>query len=269
MLKMEKQYRLLVLLFGVLLSISIVSAVQMTSPLNVEMNQNFPLNLIGSGFYAVELNIPSEFEIVSDPSGGTMSGGVYKTVTTNNLIITLRATKVGSYTLEGDYSSGDGVMPFIPKTISVTQPTTVSSGGGGGGSSRSCPVCPTSTLWSNCAEGKQIRYSYSCSSESNYQCVKSTDQQSCSLNQTSCNASWICVDDSQVGYQSGDCSVTSVKRCSLGCEDANCVVDPTVEQEDDLTIEILPEGEKNMIESMFTKILNFFKRLGDMIMFWN
>lgn len=265
---METQHRLLItLMFGIFLSISLVSAVSISyAPSQVNLNENFNLQISGSGFYALEMTIPQAFQIVSDSSGGTRTGDLYKTVTTGSLTIVLRGIQAGTYTILGQYTDGSGIKDLNSKTIQINQPYNPPS--------PSCPTCPSATEWSNCENNQQIKYVYSCSSSTNYQCIQSTETQSCQIQQTqtpppTCEVKWICKDSDNLAYQSSDCSLSSIQKCSVGCENGECKIPPNIVEPNSTTPTINPAGNKETPQSVFARIINFIKRIIDALIFWD
>lgn len=260
---MLKNKLLIILVFGIFL-ISLASAVSISyAPSQVNLNENLNLQISGSGFYALEMNIPQNIQIVSDPSGGTRTGEVYKTVTTGSLTIILRGIQTGTYTISGKYTQGDGIFNLNSKTIIIENYI----------STPTCPICPSSTAWSNCENNQQIRYVYSCSSSTNYQCVQSTETQTCEVQQTpNCNVKWICKDSNNLAYQSSDCSLSSIQKCSSGCENGGCKIPPNVaEPNSSLPITINPAGTKETSQSpqsIIQKIIDFIKKIIDALIFW-
>ncbi|KKL04106.1 hypothetical protein LCGC14_2619370 [marine sediment metagenome] len=65
---METQYRLLIIVLGIFLSISLASAIIISTPSQVNLGENFDLVILGSGFYALEMKIPQGLSLISDPS---------------------------------------------------------------------------------------------------------------------------------------------------------------------------------------------------------
>jgi len=270
--KQEENYRLLSLLvFGILLSISLASAVSMSAPYSADTNENFNLAISGSGFYALEMNIPSNLQIISDPSGGQRTGEVYKTVTTGSLTLTLKGIYAGTYTIYGQYTDGSGIKDLNSEIILIEDYVATPT----------CPTCQSSTAWSNCENNQQIRYVYSCSSSTNYQCVQSTEFQSCSIPDSSgdsstttenpkCTATWVCKDDYTLAYQSSDCSLSSIQKCSSGCENRECKIPPSVvEPNSTIQVTINQAGTKETTQSIFAKIINFIKSIIDFLIFWD
>lgn len=260
---MEKKNKLLIsLIMSIFLSISLASAVTISSTLSqVNINQNFNLEIEGSGFYALEMVIPQTFEIVSDPSAGVHSGDSYKTITTGSLVLTLRATKAGVYIITGQYTDGTGIKNLNFKTITVLSYE----------NTLSCPSCPTSTEWSNCEENKQIKQVYSCSIDTDYICEQFIEEKFCYLEDPSdsCSAEWICKDSAHIVYQSSDCSLSSIYECSDKCKDGVCVVsEDLIEEYEDEELDIKLDS-LDVKESFFTKIKNFMNRIVDFFIFWN
>ncbi len=264
---MEK-YKLLTLVLGIFLSVQLASAVSLSSPSSVDIGENFNLVISGSGFYALEMNIPSAFEIISDPSSGTRTGDIYKTVTTGSLTIRLRSVKEGTYTIDGQFTDGSGIEALNSKTIIIKEQQTTPT----------CPTCTTNSEWSNCEEGRQIRMIYFCSSSTNYQCVQSTETLDCQVEPIvdskgeiiTCEVGWICKDVNNLAYQSSDCSLSSVQECSEGCDNKGCKVKPEIKEdfpEDNLTITIIPPQEDT--QSFFDKIVDLIKRIIDSFIFWD
>lgn len=254
--------KLLIIIIGIFLSISLASAVYWSMPSNANQNSNFNIDINGNEFYLIEANIPSSFIIISDPSNGNFTNGIYKTYYATNLKITLRPTATGTYTISGIYSTGEGVLNLNSKTIQVNQINNPSP---------SCPTCPSATAFSNCENNQQIRYVYSCSSSTNYQCVQSTESQSCQVQNSTptCEVKWICK-DSNLAYQSSDCSLSSIQKCSSGCENAECKIPPNVvEPNDTISVTINPEGTKETLQSIIQKIINFIKEIFDALIFWD
>ncbi len=254
---METQHRLLILAIVTLLSISLVSAPTMSSVSTVDLNANFNLVIAGSSFYALELIIPQEFQIIEDSSGGVRTNNLYKTVTTGSLILQLRGTQLGTYTISGQYTDGNGIKDLNQISIQIIQPSTPIS--------LSCPICPDETAWSNCVNNKQIKYAYSCSSQTNYQCTQSTQTQTCQTSK--CEARWICTDSYNIAYQSSDCSLSSIQHCEIGCINGECIPTQNV-SDDNLTIDINPE-KQGILQSFFSKIADFIKNIIDILIFWN
>ncbi len=263
---MEKQYRLLSLALVLILSISLASAVTTISvPSKVYVNDNFDLNIYGSSFYAVEIEISESFEIISDPSNGVRTGNIYKTVYSGNLVLQLRAVQTGTYEIKGEYTEGNGINFLNINTISVD----------GALSPQSCPSCPSNSAWSNCEGGEKIKLVYLCSASTGYMCVELTETAQCQTSSSSnensqetCEVEWVCKDSNNLAYQSSDCSLSSVQECLDGCSDNKCnVAEEVIENFDEnLTIEIQEPAE---VESFFDKIKNFFGRIWDFVIFWN
>jgi hypothetical protein len=265
---MEKQDKLLrYVLLVLVLGISLVSA-QMTAPESVNLNENFQLKVSINGFYALELNLPENFQIISDDSGGIRTD-LYRTFTSGDLLLTLRPSQSGIYTILGQYTTGEGIKDLDSITIQVQESSV----------SRSCPTCPTESNWSNCEDGKQIKITYKCSFLTNYHCQQKTESRSCEIPQESpiCLVGWVCKDNQTLAYQTSDCSFSSMQNCEKGCENNECnVLDvPDETTIPDLNINISDEPVQRQdpeptIEKkgFFRKILDFFKMIWDKIIFW-
>ena len=258
------------LIFGMLLSTQLASAVYFSAPSQVNLNENFNIAFSGSGFYCLELYIPNNFILISDSVNGALNNGVYKPCSGTNFVSTFRATEPGTYTITGIYSSDSGVMNFNPKTIIVKEQQTTPT----------CPTCPSATSWSNCENNQQIKYVYSCSLYTNYQCVQSIETQSCQIETTggsssnsnpTCEVGWICKDENNLAYQSSDCSLSSVQKCSEGCENKECKVKQEIKDkfpEENLTIEIDPPSVQETPQSFFDKIGSLIRKIIDFLIFW-
>ncbi len=269
---METKYRLLILILGIILNISLASAVSFSAPSEIEFNSNFNLVILGEGFYALEIIIPSQFIIISDSSGGTRTGNIYKTVTIGNLNIQLRGTHSGTYTISGQYTLGDGIKDLNPQIITVKKPQSISL--------PTCPTCPADLEWSNCENGQQIKIIYICSSSTKHQCIQTTRTLNCQTdsitdsdnNIITCEVGWICKDKNNLAYQSSDCSLSSIQECLEGCENKECKVKPEIREEhseENLTIEISPPSTKETFQSFFARIKNFFKKIIEFLIFWD
>ena len=159
------------LLTLVLLLASFASA-QLTwdVPASVEKNKNFEVILEGSEFYAVELDIPSGINVVSDPSNGVLSNDVYHLAYAGTLPLSLRSGFTGEFTLRGEYAQGDGVKDLPNKKVLVVEST----------SSASCPACPDDSDWSACEDGTQTRNIYECSEDTGFVCEQAKNSRECS-----------------------------------------------------------------------------------------
>ena len=262
---MEKQYRLLsIFVLGIFLIISLASATSLSAPSQVDLNQNFNLVISGTGFYALEIIIPQGLSIISDPSAGIRTGDLYKTVTTGSLTIVLRAIQSGTYTISGQFTDGSGIKDLNSRTIQVREQQTTPT----------CPTCPTDSEWSNCENGQQIKMIYFCSSSTDYKCVQSTETLDCQVEPimdsdgevVTCEVGWICKDSDNLAYQSSDCSLSSIQKCSEGCENKECKVKEEIKDnypEDNLTIVISDEeeGKCGIICQIFQFIINIFKSI--------
>lgn len=262
----------LIILIIFLLSLPFVSAYYVSGPSSVKIGDNFNFVIHGTEVYAVEIEIPEHFTIVSDPSNGATTEGIYKTFTSGDLIIVLRGTQTGTYTITGRYTSGEGIKSLNSIDITIKSASIDGSGGGSGGSILStCPSCPTNTKWSNCEEDKQVKITYKCSSITNYKCVQSIETRDCRLTRLNiCDVDWVCKDSKHLAYQSSDCSLSSIQECSIGCESGECNVTEEMKiefVEDKLGIEIVSAGETQ--QSIFTKVINFIKKLINLLIFWN
>ena len=266
------------ILLGILLSLVVVSATSMSIPSQSNINSNFDLQITGNGFYALEMNIPSIFQIVSDQSGGIRNGDIYKTVTTGNLKIVLRTSEIGTYTISGRFTDGNGVQNLNTQSIQINDVYAISP---------SCPVCPLDTSWSNCDNGNKIRYTYSCSPTTNYLCITHIENQACQTISNNCESKWICKDQFNIAYQSTDCSLSSVQNCPNGCDNGNCIKS-TTEPSTPLTVTIngttpssnvtiYPKvtnggGGDNIIkessQNIIVEIINFFKNLVNSVISW-
>lgn len=276
---MEKKYQLLIFALGLVLSLSLVDAISLSVPSEVDLNENFDIVISdsGSGFYIVEMNIPSSFDIVSDSSNGERTGDIYKTAALGSLTIRLRGIQEGLYTISGIHGNGLETGNLVPQTIRVSEIQ----------ATLSCPVCPSSTLWSNCENNKQVKLFYSCSSLTNYQCIKSSVTRLCNIEVSQggvisnvqeeiCDVGWMCKDENTLAYQSSDCSLSSVQSCTEGCANNQCNVNEETKKqiEESLTVEVLPAGthegaEQNPSNSIFSSIGNFIRNIIDFLMFWN
>ena len=264
--RMLKQNKLLVGIFLGLLVISLVSAVSISSPSQTNINDNFNLQITGSGFYALQMTIPSSLQIISDPSSGTRTGNTYKTINTGNLVLQLRGTQVGTYTISGQYTDGSGIKDLNSISIQVIQPSNPVT--------PACPTCPSNTAWSNCENNQQIKTIYSCSSSTNYICVSSTQTQSCTIpnnpstNQpVTCTVGLVCKDSNNLAYQSSDCSLSSIQNCPNGCSNNACNPSPNVNTTNlpNLTVSINPPTTQTS-EDFITQIINFIKEFINAIL---
>ncbi len=264
---MEIQHRLLIIAIGIFLSIPLASAITISTPSQVNLGENFNLVISGSGFYAIEMKIPQGLSIISDPSAGIRTGDIYKTVTVGSLIIILRGAQSGIYTISGQYTDGSGIKDLNSEIIIVQNyPVTPT-----------CPTCLVGSKWSNCEDGRQIRIIYVCSSSTNYQCAQTRETLDCETepivdsdgNTIICEVGWVCKDENNLAYQSSDCSLSSIQKCSEGCENKECKVKPEIKEQypdDNLTIKILPDEAS---QSFFAKIIEFIKRIIDFLIFWD
>lgn len=247
---MEKT-NLLILSFALLLmSISIVSAGSLSvNPTTYNINEEMNLRISESGFYAIEIKIPTSFIITSDPSNGQITGGIYRTVYTSDLNIKLRPTTNGTFTISGQITTGNGIedLNSIKLTINSLEVE------------QSCPICPSPTSWSNCENKIQKRVVYSCSKSTNYLCVSSFEKQSCKVpnvvdpvtNEVSeppvCDVGWKCKDSNNYAYQSSDCSWSSIQYCKDGCTDNNCIIPKEIKEQypdTDLNITITEDKDE-------------------------
>lgn len=268
---MENQYKLLVgLILGIFLSISLVNAISLSSPNTADINQNINLKVSGFGFYCVEINIDQSFIIVSDVTQGNFEDGIYKSCYATDFEIALRPTKAGSYEFTGEYTQGFGVLNLNLVTIKINEKVVTLT----------CPICSINTVWSNCENNLQVRSIYLCSTETNYVCSQKLQSKSCqtqsssggSSSDSACEATWICKDDSNLAYQSSDCSLSSIQVCSEGCENKECKVKQETKDkfsEDDLTVEILPPSTQQTSQSFFAKAMELMKRFFDFLIFWD
>ena len=167
---------LLFLITGIFL-INLVSAdVSWDIPSNEKTNSNFDINFYGNGFYALEINIPNGFVVVSDPSNGGITDGIYRTAYASNLKITLRSPSIEeNYIFSGSYTEGLGVKSFPSKTIIIHKPAYASS--------PNCPTCPQNSLWSNCEQETQVRTIYECSSSTDYICILKQESRICEVSE--------------------------------------------------------------------------------------
>lgn len=268
---METQYRLLITTIGIILSISIASAVSISyAPSQVNINENVDIVISGIGLYALEVEIPQEFKIVSDPSNGVRTENVYKTVATGSLRLILSPIKTGNYVIAGNYTDGSGVKKLNTKIIEVKKIQY----------QQSCPICPINSEWSNCENSKKIRLTYLCSSSTGYICVKNTEASNCNVEQimddnkgvVNCEVGWICKDNNNLAYQSSDCSMSSVQICNDGCENKKCKTNKQINNnytDDNLTITIISESAKGYNKTFLTKIKNVIISILNFLKFWN
>ena len=267
---METQYRLLIIVLGIFLSISLASAITISTPSQVNLGENFDLVILGSGFYALEMKIPQGLSIISDPSVGTRTGDIYKTVTTGSLTIILRGIQSGTYTISGQFTDGSGIKDLNSQIIIIKEQEVIPI----------CPTCPVDSVWSNCEEGKQIKIIYICSSSTNYQCVQTTETLDCQVEPivdsdgeiVTCEVGWICKDENNLAYQSSDCSLSSVQECSEGCENKECKVKQEIKDkypEENLTIDIDPPSIQETPQSFFAKVGSLIRRIIDFLIFWD
>lgn len=247
-----------------ILSMPVVSAYSINAKTNPKLGENFNLRIQGNGAYAVELQIPVDLDIVSDPSSGARTGTMYKTFTSGETILVLRPLQVGTYRITGKYTAGSGIKDFNSITISVTQSY---QSGGSGGITPSCPICPDDTKWSNCENIQQMRIVYGCSEFTDYKCAKSTESRYCTIRVDEiCESGWVCKDGRNLAYQSSDCSLSSVQACSRGCVEDKCNVTAGLKKEG-LTVEIIPAGEEPR-QSVFAKIWGFVEKIWNILIFW-
>jgi len=248
--RMLKQFTTLMLL---LMIIPLASAISINIPSQANINEKITLNIYASEFYAVEIKIPQSFEIVADPSNGNRIDDIFRTFYNGNLDITLRPTINGDYIISGEYTTGSGVENLNSKSISVIE--TIAT--------KSCPICPSTTEWSNCESNKQIRFSYVCSANTDYICIKQTEEKDCvSPKDEVCIIGWKCRDNSNVAYQSSDCSWSSIQSCSYGCNNSECIVSKEIEEqypEEDLNINIQPPQVTEC--GFICQIIEFFVNL--------
>ncbi len=267
----------------ILLNLILVNAISIMAPNQINKNQNFDLIIIGSGFYCVEINMPESFAIGSDPSRGNLIEGIYKTCYGTSLKINIRPTEAGTNIISGKYTDGSGVKNLNSLTIIVNEISVPPS----------CPICPEETSWSNCENGIQISIDYKCSSTTNYQCIKEIKTRNCQMKVIGipessspakiCDVGWVCIEGSNsLGYKSSDCSISSIQNCPDGCENNECKVEEEIKQQftEDLEVDIIPEGEQKDIreiqaeenpnsKSIWSKIIQFFKKITDILIFWN
>lgn len=266
----------LIILLCLMLSLSLASAVSLSAFSEVNLNENFNLIISGGSFYAVELNIPESIVIISDESAGSRVGTLYKTVSSGETTLVLRATNFGEETINGVYSEGNGVIDINPITISIVDTTYVPV----------CSPCLDNTEWSNCEDNSQIRFTYSCSSATSYRCVQNVENQYCespsssstqdNIIENNCDVGWICKDEYTILYQSSDCSTSSIQSCDNGCLNGACIIQQEeieeFEDENDLDIDIAPIDVipiETIVPSFFGKIWNFLKAVVDFLIFWN
>ncbi len=229
---------IIIAMLSFVLVIPLVSAASMTAQNTVNINENFNLQISGSGFYAVEIRIPDHFQIVSDPSDGIRKLGLYKTFASGTLILILRPTLAGNHTITGQYTSGEGIKTMNPVTIEVKGEYIQSS----------CPICPQSTEWSNCEDSRRIRVVYICSALTGYHCIQSIETASCTMEQKRCEPGWTCMDSNRIAYQSSDCTLSSIQECFQGCENSKCIVSEVIKEQSKKSLSVLvTEGEERFL----------------------
>lgn len=192
--------------------VSVSAEVQWTIPTQINAQQNFEIYFTSNNIYGVEINLPINFIIISDPSNGIRDeDGVYRTTYGSNLILSIRAPiDANAYTITGKYTEGSGVFNFPSKQINVLNSQTLEL---------RCPTCPSGTEWTDCVTGKQTRLVYNCDASTNYICVSEIQAKSCLS--TTCEAGWICQDDTKLGLRKTDCTYSTVIDCSNGCDMTN------------------------------------------------
>ena len=146
---MKKLLILLVILFT-LMSLSISAAVYLNVDQRVAASSNLELLFSSTtGLYGLEINLPTDFVIVSDPSSGMFENGVYRTTYGDTLKLILRVPRIaGTYKLSGKYTEGEGVYSLPIKNIEVYSSTY---------SQIECPVCPIDNDWNSCIDGRQSK----------------------------------------------------------------------------------------------------------------
>ena len=230
--RMLKKFIILILL---LFLIPLANAVSMNLPSQANINEKITLRISASEFYAIEIKIPQSFEIVADPSNGNRIDDIFRTFYNGNLDITLRPTISGNYIISGEYTSGYGINNLNSQNIEVKETIVIT---------KSCPICPSTTEWSNCESNKQIRFSYVCSANTDYICVKQTEEKVCiSPKDEVCIVGWKCKDGYNIAYQSSDCSWSSIQSCHYGCNNSECIVPKDIEEQypkEDLGVDIKP-----------------------------
>jgi len=241
---MKKIY--LFIIFGILLFSTLASAITWDMPTEVKVNDNFNIKIYGSGVYGIELQVPPGFNVVSDPSGGVTINGVYRTSYGSILELTLRApSKKGVYVFKGQYTEGSGVKNFQEKQVNVYEPSsTGGSPGSSGGGTKSCPTCPSPSVWSNCESNQQARVNYKCSKETNYICLEYIETQTCTMPKQTCKIGWKCKDKNYLAYQSSDCSWSSIEFCNYGCNNETNQCNPKLTDQNNNKKELYKEHWK-------------------------
>ena len=250
--------KLLLLLITGLFLINLVSAVSWNIPSNVKTSSNFDINFYGSGLYALEINIPNGFIIVSDSSNGVLSNGVYRTTYASSLKITLRSPSIEeSYVFSGSYTEGSGVKSFPSKTLTIYKPSYTPP--------PSCPTCPLDSSWSNCEQSIQVRTIYECSSVTNYVCISKQESKACEMPTETCEVKELC-EGNTLKYQSSDCSLSTIQKCEFGCESGKCKENPNPPEINNTQPTPNNNGdEQPPKENIFDRIINWIKSIFDRI----
>lgn len=247
---------LLLLITGIFLINLVSASVIWNMPSNVKTISNFDINFYGSGLYALEINIPNGFTIVSDSSNGVLSNGVYRTTYASSLKITLRSPSIEkNYVFSGSYTEGSGVQSFLSKTLTIYKPSYTPP--------PSCPTCPSEGSWSNCEQGIQIRTIYECSSSTNYVCISKQESRACEMPKETCEVKEVC-EGTTLKYQSSDCSTSTIQKCEFGCENGKCKENPNPPEINN-TQPIPDSDEQPQKENVFVRIINWIKSIFERI----
>lgn len=186
-----------------------VTAMDINVPYEVKINDDFDIRLADStGISLVELQIPDAFVVSSDPTGGVLKDGIYRTHFAGSAVITFKAVKIGTFSIKGTWSEGTGVKDFLPSTIKVSDSYYTI---------KSCPTCPNKLIGS-CDNGKRTNVIYECGVLTDYICKQKTAIESC-VDKSSCVEDWTCVDDVKIGFQKSDCTFSQVTDCAYGCNE--------------------------------------------------
>ncbi len=246
-----KKIILILMMLVLMLQVSIAE-VRFTSSNRVANEDNVELYFSSSsGSYGLELSIPPNFLIVSDPSGGIIADdGLYRTFYSGDLVLTLRAPqKHDIYYINGKYTVGDEIKDLPQHKIIVynsvrTQVT--------------CPVCPKDSKWSVCSNELQSKLTYTCSQSTSFVCVRKIESQKCVIDEDSCKQGWFCIDDKKLGLSDNECNYDSIIECKNGCDlDKNvCKSDSLL----DLAKEKTDNGKLKVFK-FFENIIDWLKEL--------
>lgn len=233
---------ILVALVSILLINFVSATIDWDIPRKVAINSNFDIEIKGIGLYAIEIIMPPEFTIVSDPSNGIISEGIYRTSYAAYLKITLRVNKKGIYDFLGKYTEGSGVKSFPSAILEVyelsySKPPT-------------CPTCPLDSEWSNCANEKQVRIVYNCSVSTEYICKSFMEERNCEMPKETCEVGVVCQNEEMLAYQSSDCSLATLYRCDFGCENNECKPNPNLENKKNENQEQTSQQQEKIIENI-------------------